>query len=1596
MTELTGLEKLFATAVTLAIAEIVKVGPKGYIHGWIFVGPKGPEGIGHTFQHPKHGPGEVIRQGNNHVEVQHAHGVEHYAATFAKQKPKVMETGSHQGKTTLANVKVKKIKGTNDHEVVNKDNGAVVGQLQEYTRAEPSITGETGWGWTHEASGDANPSMHATKVAAAKALIAHNNEYADAHPVGGTDLPENELSDWEKELLGTGPTPIEGAGFTHHPGSVGDVTEVHSDGAYVGAASVDLDGTYNAFDANGFVVSNHASKTEALAAVEQHHVKTTTAGVEKKPVQAHGKVVGHIAEVMPGKWNTYDKNGDLTATHFDSAGDAVGHVLQHTSDEDLTPGFREPEPSAPGPLLASNAKVVGDHVVVGSTIVGRLEKLPGPSTHDSTASYHGYDVDGTFMGTGSKDQLIDALVAKHNEKFSSTSASKPSLTTSNVKIVGHGVYLNGVMATDDSKIGAIKPSSADGALEAFDANGTSLGDFGGTKTALQAVLDAHNGAGPTSPTGKGHFKILTDPGKSGDGYAAPGLWGKYGAAGVMIRAKDGEGKERFLLVQRGPAVSSNQGKWQLPGGALDEKETPAQGAAREIAEELGATQEYLDKLDLIGTNEFNHPSGWTYSSLAADAPDMFMPKVDGTETGDAKWVTPAELADMYKAGELQPAFEDSLGDVVHLFGTPVDVPSPTSGEVGGHSVGTLAGYTKTTGALGSNPGGSFTAPNGTKYYVKAPKTDDHARNEVLANDLYRVAGVSVPDVDLVHLNGEISGKTGLGVRSKIVGGTSLSSNTVIPDNMSAARKDLAVHAWLGNWDVVGADNTNLRFDNGGKPIVIDSGGSLLYRAQGKEKHNFGPTVDELDTLRDPSKNPNAAAVFQYTTGKELRDGAERVKAITPEQIDQMVADAGFSGDKAAKLSSTLKARRQDVIKRVLGEDSAKPSHELALGDQVETPSGTGEIAHLGHGNAVVALHDGGNWSGPVEGNVTKPTEEPVSASLASIAPDVTAEPTTHSGKFEFEQKVTVDHPSYGTFDGVIDDEEEKIIGGKPHVVVLADDGDVLVVPTENVIPKTPDTAASPPVPMAGVFNVGDKVAADDPVLGAFNGEVVGPPKKMGLGHTVEVKDDFTGESAHVLTDYLSHQTPDAPAELKPKPKPSKPYTPVDSSAFSTKKDTGNVVHKKTGEKIGSVQHMSYGWNAHDPNDNKVGYSYQTKKDAVKALVERHNKAKTPAGAPIKPASTVTSADLGTKYVGTDGTTAVTLHGSPVGSIKHSPGSNDSTIYDQNGDKIADVTGYGAALEGLATHLNGGTVDSVTTGSGGPAVLEKPTASASTPAVTPKKPTSAVHLKPHPTKSEKENVLLKTNDEKIGSVSTKPDGTFIAHDTKNTTISTHSTKDAAIDAVVVHHKSAAEHTYTSAPPPASTATTSAPSKIPAHALATGEAYGHPTKIPTAQLSPESLDAIKKYTASGYRNINSYLRTNKNTSGHLFTEGEEKIMHDRIVALSKVFDVIPPTTKSIVVKRGVTDSDKFFGPPGTGAGHVFKDNGFVSTSTSQGFGGDTRIKIHLPPGSRVLKVGDYKGSQGHDETEFLLRTGSRFRILSDVKKGHERELELELIL
>ena len=67
-------------------------------------------------------------------------------------------------------------------------------------------------------------------------------------------------------------------------------------------------------------------------------------------------------------------------------------------------------------------------------------------------------------------------------------------------------------------------------------------------------------------------------------------WGRYGAAGLLLRAPRPDGTPAVLLQHR--AVWSHQGgTWGLPGGARDSHETAEETAVREAREEAGLPAE---------------------------------------------------------------------------------------------------------------------------------------------------------------------------------------------------------------------------------------------------------------------------------------------------------------------------------------------------------------------------------------------------------------------------------------------------------------------------------------------------------------------------------------------------------------------------------------------------------------------------------------------------------------------------------------------------------------------------------------------------------------------------------------------------------------------------------------------------------------------------------------------------------------------------------------------------------------------------------------------------------------------------------------------
>lgn len=228
---------------------------------------------------------------------------------------------------------------------------------------------------------------------------------------------------------------------------------------------------------------------------------------------------------------------------------------------------------------------------------------------------------------------------------------------------------------------------------------------------------------------------------------------------------------------------------------------------------------------------------------------------------------------------------------------------------------------------GSNPGGMYQDANGQKWLVKGnaqyvsgavngKTSDDRAKNEVLAARLMQAAGVGAPDMKLVGLEGKHGGAGAgigdLGVASKWVeSGKALNTND--PSHMKAAQADFAVHAWLGNWDVLGASADNTVIVNG-KAVNIDPGGAILFRAQGAPKSAgaFGKDAADFETMR--SSNSLQKQVYGSMTKSDLQASASKLAAVTDDTIKELVKTHGPGDEKAKQeLADTLIARRDAIL-----------------------------------------------------------------------------------------------------------------------------------------------------------------------------------------------------------------------------------------------------------------------------------------------------------------------------------------------------------------------------------------------------------------------------------------------------------------------------------------------------------------------------------------------------------------------------------------------------------------------------------------------------------------------------------------------------------
>lgn len=111
---------------------------------------------------------------------------------------------------------------------------------------------------------------------------------------------------------------------------------------------------------------------------------------------------------------------------------------------------------------------------------------------------------------------------------------------------------------------------------------------------------------------------------------------------------------RVLLVRRGQPPA--EGRWSIPGGAVELGETARQAARREVREETGLELEIGEVVDVVDIISRDERGGIEYHFLLVDfrghSPQGEL--TPGDDVVEARWVSPEEIASLPVTESLPP------------------------------------------------------------------------------------------------------------------------------------------------------------------------------------------------------------------------------------------------------------------------------------------------------------------------------------------------------------------------------------------------------------------------------------------------------------------------------------------------------------------------------------------------------------------------------------------------------------------------------------------------------------------------------------------------------------------------------------------------------------------------------------------------------------------------------------------------------------------------------------------------------------------------------------------------------------------------------
>ena len=217
---------------------------------------------------------------------------------------------------------------------------------------------------------------------------------------------------------------------------------------------------------------------------------------------------------------------------------------------------------------------------------------------------------------------------------------------------------------------------------------------------------------------------------------------------------------------------------------------------------------------------------------------------------------------------------------------------------------------------GSNPGGLYEDSSGTRYYVKFYKDERQAQTEYTATKIHSLMGLETPEINLLRM-ADPKGKERLAVVSKWMDGLKRLSQ----EEMLVYKEDLArifqSSALVKNWDCVGLEYDNIMLTKEGRLVVIDTGGSFKFRAQGSAKV-FDAIPLEVKTFLDPKINPQAAKVFSDLFKSDVfleAEGAKPLLDLKKTSLSGIFKESGFAAGEWKELEETIWKRREWLVDR---------------------------------------------------------------------------------------------------------------------------------------------------------------------------------------------------------------------------------------------------------------------------------------------------------------------------------------------------------------------------------------------------------------------------------------------------------------------------------------------------------------------------------------------------------------------------------------------------------------------------------------------------------------------------------------------------------